>query len=95
MLEAAFTGCAGANPLPVTAGKSLHACADELLAAAQRGEISDAYGQLLEAAERVLLGRAIELARGNQTQAARWLGISRLTLREKLIHFGLHPGREG
>jgi DNA-binding NtrC family response regulator len=83
------------GPPTVSAEKSLHACADELLAAAQRGEISDAYGQLHEAAERVLIGRAIEKAQGNQAQAARWLGISRLTLREKLIHFGLHPGREG
>jgi DNA-binding NtrC family response regulator len=84
----------GGPATPVAAEKSLHASADELLAAAQRGEISDAYGQLLEAAERVLLGRAIEKAHGNQAQAARWLGISRLTLREKLIQFGLHPGRE-
>ena len=88
------TALAKAGPLPVTAEKSLHAYADELLAAARRGEISDAYGQLHEAAERVLLGRAIEQAQGNQAQAARWLGISRLTLREKLIQFGLHPGRE-
>jgi DNA-binding NtrC family response regulator len=81
--------------LPVTAEKSLHAYADELIGAAQRGEISDAYGQLHEAAERILLGRAIDKAQGNQAQAARWLGISRLTLREKLIQFGLHPGKEG
>jgi nitrogen regulation protein NR(I) len=86
---------AKANPLPVSAEKSLHTYADELLSAAQRGEISDAYGQLHEAAERILIGRAIEKAGGNQAQASRWLGISRLTLREKLIHFGLHPGREG
>jgi DNA-binding protein Fis len=78
----------------VAAERSLHAYADELLAAAQRGEISDAYSQLHEAAERILIGRAFERAQGNQAQAARWLGISRLTLREKLIHFGLHPGRE-
>ena len=70
------------------------ACADELLAAAQRGELTDAYARLHEAAERVLISRAIEMARGNQAQAARWLGISRLTLREKLILFGLHPGQE-
>ncbi len=89
------TALAKTGPLPVTAEKSLHTYADELLAAAQRREISDAYGQLHEAAERVLLGRAIERAHGNQAQAARWLGISRLTLREKLIHFGLHPGKEG
>jgi DNA-binding NtrC family response regulator len=85
---------AKANPLPVTVEKSLHSYADELLAAAQRGEISDAYGQLHEAAERILIGRAIEMAQGNQAQASRWLGISRLTLREKLIHFGLHPGKD-
>lgn len=83
------------TPLPVTAEKSLHSIADELIGAAQRGEISDAYGQLHEAAERILIARAIEKAQGNQAQASRWLGISRLTLREKLIHYGLHPGREG
>jgi len=88
------TALAKSGPPPLTAEKSLHAYADELLAAAQSGEISDAYAQLHEAAERILIGRAIEKAQGNQAQAARWLGISRLTLREKLIHFGLHPGRE-
>lgn len=30
---------------------------------------------------------------GNQARAARWLGISRLTLREKLKSHGLHPQR--
>jgi nitrogen regulation protein NR(I) len=85
---------AKAGHLPVTAEKSLDTYAEELLGAAQRGEISDAYAQLHETAERILIGQAIEKAHGNQAQAARWLGISRLTLREKLIHFGLHPGRE-
>ena len=42
---------------------------------------------------RAILSRAIEMAHGNQAKAARWLGISRLTLREKLILFGLHPGQ--
>jgi len=82
------------SPVPVAAERTLHSYADELLAAAQRGEISDAYAQLHETTERILLGRAIERAQGNQAQAARWLGISRLTLREKLIHFGLHPAKE-
>ena len=26
--------------------------------------------------------------------AARWLGVSRLTMREKLIQFGSHPGQD-
>jgi nitrogen regulation protein NR(I) len=70
--------------------KSLLAYADELIAAAQRGELVDAHLRLQETAERVLFGRALELANGNQAKAARWLGISRLTLRKKLIQFGLH-----
>ena len=77
-----------------SAGKSLQACADELIAAAERGELTDAHARLHETADRALIGRAIELAQGNQAKAARWLGISRLTLREKLILFGLHPGQE-
>jgi DNA-binding NtrC family response regulator len=68
---------------------------DELLAAAQRGDLSDACARLLSAAEKELFSRAIELAQGNQARAARWAGVSRLTMREKLRHFGLHPHAEG
>jgi two-component system, NtrC family, response regulator len=65
-----------------------------LLAAAQKGESGDAHAVLLEAAEREIFTQAIQLAHGNQAKAARWLGISRLTLREKLTQFGLRPTRE-
>ncbi|HTH48120.1 MAG TPA: helix-turn-helix domain-containing protein, partial [Candidatus Limnocylindria bacterium] len=68
---------------------SLHGLAADLLARAQRGELSDAHARVLEEAEKEVITQAIELARGNQAQAARWLGISRLTLREKLTHLGL------
>jgi nitrogen regulation protein NR(I) len=74
--------------------RTLQAYADELIDAAQRGEISDAHAKLHEAADRILLRQAIAQARGNQAKAARWLGISRLTLREKLIQFGLHPDQK-
>jgi DNA-binding protein Fis len=46
---------------------------------------------MLAEAERELLTQAITLAAGNQARAARWLGLSRFTLREKLKHLGLHP----
>ncbi|HTL73037.1 MAG TPA: sigma-54 dependent transcriptional regulator [bacterium] len=85
---------AKASPPAATVDKSLEGYAEELLNAAQRGELSDAYARLHETTERVLIGRAIEMAEGNQAKAARWLGISRLTLREKLIQFGLHPNQE-
>jgi len=80
---------------PLQAGEqSLRELVDGLLAAARRGELADAHGHLLEAAEKEIFARAIELAQGNQAKAARWIGVSRLTMREKLIHFGIHPGHD-
>jgi nitrogen regulation protein NR(I) len=80
---------------PVEASQqSLRQFVDELLAAAKRGELEDAHGRLLQAAEREIFSRAIELAQGNQAKAARWVGVSRLTMREKLIQFGIHPAQE-
>jgi DNA-binding protein Fis len=34
------------------------------------------------------------MAKGNQAKAARWLGVTRTTMREKLVHFGLRPAGE-
>jgi nitrogen regulation protein NR(I) len=67
---------------------------DELLAAARRGEINDAHARALETTEREIFTRAIQQAHGNQAKAARWLGISRITMKVKLVQFGLHPGRD-
>jgi DNA-binding protein Fis len=36
----------------------------------------------------------IGIANGNQAKAARWLGVTRATMREKLVHFGLHVAGE-
>ncbi|HEY5777853.1 MAG TPA: sigma-54 dependent transcriptional regulator [Terrimicrobiaceae bacterium] len=66
----------------------------ELLAAASTGEQQNVHAALIEAAEQELVSQAIKLAHGNQARAARWLGISRLTMREKLQRFGLHPAQE-
>jgi len=66
----------------------------ELLAAAQRNELTDVHGRLLDQVERELFNQAIKLAGGNQAKAARWLGVSRLTMREKLHEFGLHPQKD-
>ncbi len=63
----------------------------EYLARAKRGEMEGVHGRVIEEVERELFGQAIQLAQGNQAKAARWLGVSRLTMREKLNHFGLHP----
>jgi len=71
----------------------------ELLAKAQRGEgpsgrAQGVHAKMIEEMERELFARAIQLAQGNQAKAARWLGVTRTTMREKLIHFGLHPAGE-
>ena len=67
----------------------------DLLARAQRGEVTDAYSRMVTELEPELFVQALQLARGNQAQVARWLGIGRLRLREKLITLGLHPGSQG
>jgi DNA-binding NtrC family response regulator len=74
--------------------QSLRDFAGALLAAAQRGEAERAHARLLEAAEQEIITQAIQMTHGNQLQAARLLGISRLTLREKLTQYGLRPGRQ-
>jgi nitrogen regulation protein NR(I) len=77
-----------------SANRPLGEYVDDLLATAQRGELTDVHARVLESAERELFRRAIELAHGNQAKAARWLGISRITMKAKLVQFGFHPGTE-
>jgi two-component system nitrogen regulation response regulator GlnG len=49
---------------------------------------------LIKVSERERFTRAIDLAHGNQAKAARCLGVSRLTMREKLIQVGIHPTQD-
>jgi nitrogen regulation protein NR(I) len=67
---------------------------DEIIASARREELADAYARVIDATERDLFTRAIQQAHGNQAKAARWLGITRVTMRAKLIQFGLHPAQD-
>jgi nitrogen regulation protein NR(I) len=62
----------------------------DLLARAQRGQVENAYWTMIEELEPELFTQAIQLAQGNQAKAARWLGITRLKMREKLGQLGLH-----
>jgi DNA-binding NtrC family response regulator len=80
---------------PVSASAQTHgAYVAELLERVQRGEIEAAYPKMLSDLEGELFSQAIQLAQGNQAKAARWLGVTRLKMREKLIELGLHPGRD-
>jgi DNA-binding NtrC family response regulator len=67
---------------------------NDLLDRAQRGEAEAVHARMFVDMERELFTRAIQLAKGNQAKAARWLGVTRTTMREKLVHFGLRPAGE-
>jgi DNA-binding NtrC family response regulator len=67
---------------------------DDLLGQARGGADLDVHALVYEAMERELFTRAIRLAQGNQAKAARWLKMSRQTVREKLQHFGLRAASE-
>jgi transcriptional regulator with GAF, ATPase, and Fis domain len=59
------------------------------LVAAEGGTLKES----LEKAEKTLIERALERTAGNQTRAARELGISRVWLRKKMEKYGLLPQR--
>jgi nitrogen regulation protein NR(I) len=75
----------------ISSGKqqSISSYVDDVLRAAGRGEITDARDVVMQAVERELYTQALSQAEGNLTKAAKWLGVTRVTLREKLNAFGL------
>jgi DNA-binding NtrC family response regulator len=85
---------AKAHKPPAIASQTHGAYVTDLLARAQRGEERNAYQKMMADLEPELFTQAIRLAQGNQAKAARWLGVTRLKMREKLTQLGLHPSRE-
>jgi DNA-binding protein Fis len=65
----------------------------EILGKARTGELENVHTILTEAFERELYGQAIRMAHGDQSKACSWLGVSRPTMRDKLIKYGLHPSQ--
>ena len=81
---------------PTTSATQSHAAyVADLLNRAQNGEVENAYWKMVSDLEPELFSQAIRLAGGNQAKAARWLGVTRLKMREKLAQLGLHGGRDG
>jgi nitrogen regulation protein NR(I) len=80
---------------PVAVSNQTHAAyISDLLARVQRGDEDSAYAKMISDLEPELFSQAIQLAQGNQAKAARWLGVTRLKMREKLIQLGLHSARD-
>jgi DNA-binding protein Fis len=64
------------------------------LHAAQAGTLpGGALNAAMEVMEQALYASALRLAAGNQSQVAEWLGVSRVTVREKLDRYDLLPKR--
>jgi DNA-binding NtrC family response regulator len=61
----------------------------DLFDKASSGELKNLHAQVIEQTERSLFKKAIAIAHGNQSKIARWLGLSRKTVRGKLRHFHL------
>jgi DNA-binding NtrC family response regulator len=70
--------------------QSFAAYVEELLVRSRSGELENVNGTLMEMAERELYTQAIRRTNGDQSKAARWLGVSRPTMLEKLTKHGLH-----
>jgi DNA-binding NtrC family response regulator len=77
------------------ADQSVASYVSNLLSQATRGELENVNDVLTEAVERELYSQAIQLAEGNQAKAAKWLGVSRPTMRQKLTLYGLRPSENG
>ena len=71
------------------ASESIRDLACEILNRVKIGEIEGAYGEMQTEMERVLFTEALREAGGNLSEVSRLLGVSRLTIREKLRKLGL------
>ena len=47
------------------------------------------YHQIVESAEKPIIKMALKHFYGNQSQAAKWLGINRATLRNRILRYEL------
>ncbi len=83
------------TPPRPAADESLAGYISELLARAERGDLDNVQAALSDTVERELYRQAIKLAKGDQTRAANWIGVSRPTMKEKLLKHHLHPSQDG
>jgi DNA-binding NtrC family response regulator len=67
----------------------------EVLAKAQQQDVGNVHAQVTEEIEQLLFSHAFSMSDCNQARAARLLGVTRTTLREKLNRFGLLRRKSG
>jgi DNA-binding NtrC family response regulator len=75
---------------PAAISSQTHAAyISDLLDRIEHGEEANAHAKMVGDLEPELYSQAIQRAHGNQAKAARWLGVTRLKMREKLTELGL------
>jgi DNA-binding NtrC family response regulator len=77
------------EPVEGRASGSIEEFCREMLEQAIQGRIASAHDSAVEKIEAILIDEALSRSGGNISQAAKWLGLSRLTLREKAKKFGV------
>jgi len=70
-------------------GEPLRRMARSMLSALKEKNDGNVYEQIIREAEKILLEEALTVAGGNRSQAARLLGINRLTLRRKMEEYSI------
>ncbi|HEY0189805.1 MAG TPA: sigma-54 dependent transcriptional regulator [Kofleriaceae bacterium] len=79
------------HPAPASSGSfEAHDAGDEHAVAAPDARNGPSLKEQVEAFERGLVGRALDSTGGNQSEAARRLGVSRVTLIDKMKKYGLN-----
>jgi DNA-binding NtrC family response regulator len=81
-----------ANAPESSLGELPSAIATELEQARLASE-GDVHASIMDKVEREIFLQAISASQGNQSAMAKWLGLSRLTVRDKLDKYGLIPKR--
>jgi len=79
------------NPPPPAVDQTFAQYISQILEQAKGGGLENVRATVTEMADRELYHQAIGRAGGDQSKAARWLGVSRPTMLEKLRKFGFHP----
>ncbi len=70
-------------------GEPLRRIARSMLSALKEKNNGNVHEQIIREAEKILLEEALTVAEGNRSQAARLLGINRLTLRRKMEEYSI------
>ena len=80
------------RPGPAIAGNGVAGNIERLIETRLQAKSNDLYAETLAAMELCLLTRVLKLTEGNQSQAARILGITRGSLRNKIHSLNIHIG---